>query len=238
MMPLFLGVGTVLLIVLTIYAIRKGSQEFEKARNALFSQYAEKNGFQFSEVDTFDVQKKIGSMAGFGIAKIPLKNIVYIPTDQGDIYLFDQLKIAGRNASSQRSMFTVCLIETKSTFGTDFTINEAVNATNANITRDMGSIVPGTGFIELGDKAFDDRFIVNGQQPENVKVVLNGDVRKFIFEGANQLSVQLGLQIKGNMLAVHNAASSNRNIEKENDLEVLVNFVKGFPQQPNLSKDL
>ncbi len=229
MVPLIIGVGVVLLVVLTVYAIRKGTQEFEKERNDLFRRYAAKHNFQFSEVDTFHLQEKIGSMAGFGIADFPLKNIIYIPAAQGDIYLFDQMKISGRNAASQRAVFTVCLLESKSKFGADLTINEAVNTLNANMTRDMGSIVPGTGFIELEDKAFNDRFIVNGRQPDSVKDLLGEDLKKFLFNAANRFSVQLALQINGNMLTVHNAASSKRNVEKDSDLEVLVDIAKSFP---------
>lgn len=229
MIPLIIVMVAALLIALTVFAIRKGTLEFEKERNELFGQYADKHGFHFSKVDTFNLQEKIASMAGFGIAKIPLKNIVFIPSGQGDIYLFDQVKIIGRGASSQRDMITVCLIESKSKFGADLTINESVNAVNAHMTRDLGSIVPGTGFIELEDKDFNDRFIVNTQQPDDVKDLLNEDVRRFLLNGANRFSVQLALQIKGNMLAVHNAASSKRNVEKENDLDVLVDIAKGFP---------
>ena len=229
MIPLIVGVVVVLLIVLTVYAIRKGTQEFEEERNKLFGQFADKHGFQYSNVDTFNLQKKISSMAGFGIAEIPLKNIVFIPTDREDIYLFDQMKITGRSASSQRGVFTVCLIVSKKKYGADFTINEAVSALNASITRDMGSIVPGTGIIELEDKVFDDRFIVNGQHPDSIKELLDEDIKKFLFDAANRFSLQLSLQIKGNMLAVHNSASSKRNVEKVTDLEVLVDIAKGFP---------
>ncbi len=229
MIPLIVGVVVVLLIVLTVYAIRKGTQEFEEERNKLFGQFADKHGFQYSNVDTFNLQKKISSMAGFGIAEIPLKNIVFIPTDREDIYLFDQMKITGRSASSQRGVFTVCLIVSKKKYGADFTINEAVSALNASITRDMGSIVPGTGIIELEDKVFDDRFIVNGQHPDSIKELLDEDIKKFLFDAANRFSLQLSMQINGNMLAVHNSASSKRNVEKVTDLEVLVDIAKGFP---------
>ncbi len=229
MIPLIVGVVVVLLIVLTVYAIRKGTQEFEEERNKLFGQFADKHGFQYSNVDTFNLQKKISSMAGFGIAEIPLKNIVFIPTDREDIYLFDQMKITGRNASSQRGVFTVCLIVSKKKYGADFTINEAVSALNASITRDMGSIVPGTGIIELEDKVFDDRFIVNGQHPDSIKELLDEDIKKFLFDAANRFSLQLSMQINGNMLAVHNSASSKRNVEKVSDLEVLVDIAKGIP---------
>lgn len=229
MIPFSVGVLVVLLIVLTVYAIRKGAQEFEKERNELFRQFADKHGFQYSNVDTCNLQKKIASMAGFGIAEIPLKNIVCIPTDQKEIYLFDQMKITGRNTSSQRGVFTVCLIVARRKYGADFTINEAVNALNASITRDMGSIVPGSGIIELEDKVFDDRFIVYGQHPDNIKELFDEETKKFVCDSANRLSVQLSLQIKGNMLAVYNAPSSKRNVEKVTDLEVLVDVAKGFP---------
>lgn len=229
MTPLFIGMGAVLFISLIVYLIRKGAQEFEKERSALFAQYADKHGYQFSLTDTLGLQEKVASIAGFGISKIPLKNIVFIPADQGDIYLFDQMKISGRNAAAQRSVFTVCLIESKNDYGAEVIIHEAVSALNANITRDMGSLVPGTGVIELEDKPFDDRFIVNTQQPEKAKALLNKDVMEYLFNSANQFSAQLALQIKGNMLAVHNAASSKGNVEKEEDLDLLVDIAKGFP---------
>lgn len=229
MIPLSVGVVVALLVVLTVYGIRKGAQEFEKERNELFEQFADKHGFQYSNVDTFNLQNKIASMVGFGIAKNPLKNIVFIPTDQGDIYLFDQMRITGKSASSQRSVFTVCLIVSKRKYGVEFTINEAVNALNASITRDMGSIVPGTGIIELGDKVFDDRFILNGQHPDSIKELLDEDMRKFLFDSANRFSVQLSMQIRGDMLAVHNSASSKRNVKTVTDLEALVDIAKGFP---------
>ncbi len=229
MIPLSVGVVLTLLVVLTVYGIRKGTQEFEKERSELFRLFADKHGFQYSNVDTFNLQKKIASMVGFGIAPIPLKNIVFMPTDQGDIYLFDQMKITGKSASSQRSAFTVCLIESKRKYGVDFIINEAVSALNASITRDMGSIVPGTGIIELGDKVFDDRFILCGQHPESIKELLDEDMKKFLFDSANRFSLQLSLQIRGNMLAVHNSASSKRNVKSVTDLEALVDIAKGFP---------
>ena len=229
MIPLIVGVVAAFLVVLTVYGIRKGAQEFEKERNELFRQFADKHDVQYANVDTFNLQNKIACMAGFGIAKNPLKNIVFIPTNQGDIYLFDQMKITGKSSSSQRDVFTVCLIVSKRKYGADFTINEAVNALNASITRDMGSIVPGTGIIELEDKDFDDRFIVNGQHPESIKELLDEDMKKFLFDSANRFSVQLSMQIKGNMLAVHNSASSKRNVEKVTDLEALLDIAKGFP---------
>jgi hypothetical protein len=229
MIPLSVGVVVALLVALTVYGIRKGAQEFEKERNELFREFADKHGLQYSNVDTFNLQNKIASMAGFGIAKNPLKNIVFIPTDQGDMYLFNQMKITGKSGSSQRSVFTVCLIVSKRKYGVDYIINEAVSALNASITRDMGSIVPGTGIIELGDKVFDDRFIVNGQYPESIKELLDEDMKKFLFDAANRFSVQLSLQIKGNMLAVYNSASSKRNVYKVTDLEALVDIAKGFP---------
>jgi hypothetical protein len=145
------------------------------------------------------------------------------------MYLFDQMKITGKSGASQRSVFTVCLIVSKRKYGADCIINEAVSALNASITRDMGSIVPGTGIIELGDKVFDDRFIVNGQHPESIKELFDEDMKKFLFDAANRFSVQLSLQIRGNMLAVHNSASSKRNVDKVTDLEVLVDTAKGFP---------
>lgn len=229
MIPLSVGVVVALLVVLAVYGIRKGAQQFEKERSELFRQFADKHGFQYSNVDTFNLQEKIASMAGFGIAKNPLKNIVFIPTDQGDIYLFDQMKIIGKSGASQRSVFTVCLIVSKRKYGADFTINEAVNALNASITRDLGSIVPGTGIIELGDKVFDDRFIVNGQHPDSIKELLDEDMKKFLFDAAKRISVHFSLQIRGNMLAVHNSASSKRNVDKVTDLEALVDIAKGFP---------
>jgi len=229
MIVLIVVLVLVILVLLTVYAIRKGAQEFEEERYQLFNKYAEKHGFAFSKKDTYNLQKKVDSLAGFGIAKIPLKNIIFIPTDHGNMYLFDQMKISGRNASSQRSVFTVCLIESKSEYGADLIINEAVSTLNANMTRDLGSLVPGSGIIELEDKAFNDRFIVHAQQPDPVKDLLNEDVRTFMLKNANRFSIQLALQIKGNMLAVHNAASSNRNVEKETDLEVLVDIAQGFP---------
>lgn len=229
MKPLLIGMGIVLFFALIIYLIRKGTQEFEKKRFELFSQYAEKRGYQFSETDTFGLQEKVAPIAGFGIAKIPLKNIVFIQDDQGDIYIFDQLMLGSRNRSSQRSVFTICLLESKNNYGADVVINEAVSVLNASITRDMGSLVPGTGVIELEDKAFDDRFIVHCHQPEKVKALLSEDVKQFLFKSANRFSVQLALQIKGNVLAVHNAASSKKNVDNENDLDLLVKIVKEFP---------
>jgi hypothetical protein len=65
MIPLSVGVVVALLVVLTVYGIRKGAQEFEKERNELFRQFADMHGFQYSNVDTFNLQNKIASMAGF-----------------------------------------------------------------------------------------------------------------------------------------------------------------------------
>lgn len=232
MKPLLIAISIVTAIVLfltlVVYLIRKKVRDLKEARKKLFEQYAQNKKVQLAEDDVFGLQEKIGTMVGLGVAGNPLKNIACLPGDRGDILLFDQLKIPRSNAGSEWGVFTICFIEAARPFGADIILNEAVNETAANVTRDMGELIPGMAILTFDDQLFDGRFVVTSEQEENAKNLLNKEVREFLITSAKKVPVPLSIQIKGNYLAVYSSASSTTSLETEAGLDVLVDIANGL----------
>jgi len=232
MTPLLVGIAIVitlvLFMVLVVYLSRQRVKELEVTRKKLFKQYAHNQSVNISENDVFGLQEKIAPLVNISVTGNQLKNIVCLPTDQGSLYLFDQLKIPTSTTGSQWGVFTVCFTESRSSLGADMIINEAENERATNITRDMGALIPGMDFITFDDKMFDNCFVVTAKQEDSAKKLLNDDVRKYLINSTKMLPAPLSIQIKGNLFAVYSSALSSKSIQTENQLGVLVDIAKAF----------
>jgi len=232
MTPLLVGIVIVITIflfmALVVYLSRQRVKELKETRKKLFEQYAHNQSVNISEDDVFGLYEKISLLDGLSVIGNQLKNIVSVPTDQGSLYLFDQLKVPTSATGSQWGVFTVCFAESRSSLGADLIINEAENERAANIARNMGALIPGMDFLTFDDNMFDNRFVVTTKQEDNAKKLLNDDVRRFLLNNASVLPAPVSIQIKGNLFAVYTSALSSKSIHTESQLGVLVDIANVF----------
>ncbi len=229
--PVVIIVGVVILLFIAgfIYAIIRGSADFERQRGAILEEFSLRHGFTFEDDDRFGLRDKIRDFGAIGFANNQVVQAAHRTDGETTFYLFDQMKVT-MSGASQGGFYSICLAERQRPFGPDMIINEVDNRLAAKMSRSMGGARSGLAAVESHDQAFDNRFVVFAAHPGQAATYLTPTVRRLLLDQAARVKANLVIQVRGNRLAVHNAGQSVRTIDTVEGLTVLYQIARGLTE--------
>jgi len=227
--PIVIIVGgiIVLFIIGFVYALFRGSADFERDRAKVLQEFSQQHGFIFDDTDRFGLRDKIREFGGIGFANNTVVQAAHRTEGETTFYIFDQMKVT-MSGASQGGFYTICLVERQRPFGPDMTINEMDNRLAAKMSRSLGGARTGLVTIETHDQAFDDRFVVFTDHPGQTGSYLTPAVHRMLLDQAARLKANLVIQVRGNRLAVHNAGQGVRTIDTVEELAVLHHIARSL----------
>ncbi len=219
------GIGILVFMAVFVYALFRGSAGFEKERAGLFQALAERHGFTFDDTDRFGLRDKIRDFGAIGFANNKVVQVAHRRTDETVFYLFDQMKVS-MSGAAQAGFYTICLAERQRPFGPEMIVNEVDNRMAAKMSRSMGAARAGLAAVETRDPAFDGRFVVFAAHPGQAATYLSPQVRRMLLAEAAKVKDNLVVQVRNNLLAVHNAGQQVRTIDTVDGLAVLYDIAR------------
>ncbi len=219
------GIGILVFMGVFIYALFRGSADFNKGRAALFQALADQLGFTFEDTDRFDLRNKIREFGAIGFANNKVVQVAHRREGETIFYLFDQMKVS-MSGAAQGGFYTICLAERARPFGPEMIINEVDNRMAAKMSRSVGAARAGLAAVETRDTAFDNRFVVFAAHPGQAATYLSPQVRRMLLAEAAKVKANLVVQVKGDRLAVHNAGQGVRTIGTVEGLTALYNIAR------------
>ncbi len=227
MVPMIALAAILIFIALFVYALITGNRRKEALRRKFFEAFAQKGGMEFREIDPFNLKERLREFGAIGYARNEIRNVVWQRIGKDEIFLFDQAKVT-TTGGSRGGYFTICLIESPTTFNLRCTIHEVDGKIAAKMSRSLSRAGDGMVPVEFGDPEFDHRYVVFSDQPETLRRLLGNEGRRYLLQYARRLPMPVVIQIRGDRIAVHNSGQSPKTVETFDQLQTLFDLAKGL----------
>ena len=225
MIPIAAGIAVFVFMALFVYALVKGTKDFDRLREQILDQFAIENGFEFGDASRFDLREKIRNFAIIGVAENKIVHAAWKEQEGVRFYVFDQVRVTRGGSSTRGGLLTICLVEARSQ-GLDTVIFSTANRMEAKLSRKMTGKRLGLAPVTTGDPDFDNRFVLFSQSPSMVLRMLDCGLKNLLVTEANKISLPLMIQIRENGIVVHNTGDRPKTIKNVDEIRTLVNLAK------------
>jgi len=227
MIPIAAGIGIAIFIILFVFAVIKGTKDFDAMRTALLDDFAGKYGFESGDARQFNLREKIRDFSAIGVAENSIAHGAWKDDDHGRYFVFDQVRVTKGGSATRGGLFTICLAETNAPLGPDTIILTARNRVEAGLSRSMAGGRLGLTPVSFGDKDFDNRFVVFTAAPDLTMRLFDNGFRDFLKSQTGKISMPLEIEIKGKKVAAHNTVDQPRSMKKTEEIHSLYVLAKG-----------
>ena len=227
MIPIVAGIIIAVFIIVFVYALIKGTKDFDRLRAETLDEFAAINGFASGDAHPFNLREKIRNFSIIGVAENTIAHAAWKDVDGVKFYVFDQVRVTKGGSSTRGGLLTICLAEAGADLGPDTVVFTAQSRMEANLSRSMAGGRLGLSSVTFGDKDFDNGFVVFSQAPNATRRVFNDRFKIFLKTETKKISMPVTIQIRGNRIAVHNTGDRPKTMKKAEEIYSLYVLAKG-----------